>query len=482
MPLPEQPCQLIVPGGRHFVLRYGTEFRRNDLPHFPSGPADEVVARVSAKPGDDSVLGITNLSPIDWIAESPRKGRYVVAPGQTVRIEPDVKIQFGNTTVEIKPLLSVPLKSGWYLRIISGPNAGQEVALTHSHLTLGGAPPAGLVLPAPQLPADQIELDIVDDHILIRASGDLLKVNGKNVASVPLRPNDEFQLGNLHLRVINQQLAQKQNKQIGFLQNMPAPTRNGVVVGTLAGLLILLFALTDNFHLLPVALIALSLVVPIVVLTRIVETYNTSNISINTLLITFLLGGSLGMVATILPQVLLGMPPIMFLAGIWEEPAKLLATFWRWKHPVYDKPMDGLIIGTAAGFGFAVAETAGYGLDIFIHNSLTLLEKKIPGGVLILPNLSQQGLVAMLLNLIFRNLLSPYGHCLWTGILCAAFWESGRSLKKAVKDPRFLKAFLIVVLLHGLWDSPFGLLGILISAGITSYIYKERLKHNGYSQ
>src|SRR5262249_36517306 len=118
-------------------------------------------------------------------------------------------------------------------------------------------------------------------------------------------------------------------------------------------------------------------------------------------------------------------------AGIYEEPAKFLATIWRWNHPRYDRPMDGLILGTVSGFGFAVFETAGYGFTATI----------------------EKGFGSLLFVMLLRGISTPFGHGLWSGIVTAAFWQNGRSLKRAFQSRSFGIACLWAVGLHGLWNA-----------------------------
>jgi len=137
-------------------------------------------------------------------------------------------------------------------------------------------------------------------------------------------------------------------------------------------------------------------------------------------------------------------------AGLYEEPAKFLATAWRWNHPRYDRPLDGLIIGTVSGFGFAVFETAGYGFTAMASDE---------GG----------GLGSLLYVMVVRSISSPFGHGLWSGIVAAAFWQNGRSLKRALNSRSFGVACLWAVGLHGLWNLGTIFHGFKYGCGIYGY-------------
>src|SRR5262249_9412642 len=186
----------------------------------------------------------------------------------------------------------------------------------------------------------------------------------------------------------------------GFLR-WPLYARVGAVSGGVAATLFVLLATTGLPTLVPVTLLAMSAVVPATVLAYIIPKYDRKGISFQTLTLTFLAGWTVGgitaMLGFLLGDVLTGgllLLPVF--AGLAEEPAKLLGTAWLWGNPRYDHAMDGLILGTVSGFGFAVFETAGYGFTTLIATGD-----------------SGQLLQIMLL----RGLTSPFGHGLWSGIL-----------------------------------------------------------------
>ena len=145
--------------------------------------------------------------------------------------------------------------------------------------------------------------------------------------------------------------------------------------------------------------------------------------------------------------------------------------------------MDGLIIGTVAGFGFAVVETAGYGLCALLEGDSL-----------------KMGLEGLLLTMVVRGLTSPFCHGLWTGILAAAFWQSGRSLKRAFRSKVFWVGAAWAVGLHALWNGSsmltepdahsvgcgtllfigLGYALMLVTAALSVWQYRGLLLHNGY--
>jgi RsiW-degrading membrane proteinase PrsW (M82 family) len=221
--------------------------------------------------------------------------------------------------------------------------------------------------------------------------------------------------------------------------------------------------------LVPVTLVAMSAVVPATAMCYLIEKYDKTGISFYTFAITFLAGGSVGIIAAVINAEVAGLltgglllAPIF--AGVAEEPAKLLATAWRWRHPSYDRPMDGLLIGTVSGFGFAVFETAGYGFTMLVAK--------------------EGGLADLLGLMLLRGATSPFGHGLWSGILAAAFWQCGRDLRRAVRSRTFGIAALWAVGLHGLWNaSAVAALGwgcTVLSAILSVREYRRLLARKGY--
>ena len=263
---------------------------------------------------------------------------------------------------------------------------------------------------------------------------------------------------------------------------MPLWVRTGAITLAVAVVLFVLLWISQEATLVPVTLIAMSAVIPAAVICWVVEKYDRTGISFHTLALTFLAGGTIGVMGAMVVYLLTGIT-FAVLAGLAEEPGKLLATSWRWRHPAYDRPMDGLIIGTVAGFGFAVVETAGYGLRALLEGDSL-----------------KMGLEGLLLTMVVRGLTSPFCHGLWTGILAAAFWQSGRSLKRAFRSKVFWVGAAWAVGLHALWNGSsmltepdahsvgcgtllfigLGYALMLVTAALSVWQYRGLLLHNGY--
>ncbi len=130
------------------------------------------------------------------------------------------------------------------------------------------------------------------------------------------------------------------------------------------------------------------------------------------------------------------------LVGVAEETGKVAALYYFMRDPGLRKEINGLLLGTAAGMGFAALETSGYGFVAFVQG---LTQGGTFSGAL---DAANQQLFA-------RMLLAIFGHGVWTAIVCSAIWrERGNQTFAATRG--VIIAFLIAVGLHGLWDFSIG--------------------------
>jgi RsiW-degrading membrane proteinase PrsW (M82 family) len=179
--------------------------------------------------------------------------------------------------------------------------------------------------------------------------------------------------------------------------------------------------------------------------------------------VTFLLGGVLGLtIAAVLEPVLL--PPlastgsitlgVAVLIGLVEETAKIVCVLWFLRDKRLRSELDGLILGAAAGMGFAALETAGYGFVAFLQGFVAQLGasqsqslSSAQATVLAIEVGAQQ----MNYQLVIRMALAIFGHGVWTGIVAAAIWrERGQATFRLTWG--VVVAFAIAVGLHALWD------------------------------
>jgi protease PrsW len=214
---------------------------------------------------------------------------------------------------------------------------------------------------------------------------------------------------------------------------------------------------TQNPNLLPSLILLGASVAPAAFVTFVLSRRLPYDIGAGAIAAVAFLGGLIGVVTAGLLEFDtlhdLGVLP-MVAVGLIEESAKLIV-------PVlllvilrrYRRPADGLLVGVAAGAGFAALETMGYAF-------VTLI--------------SSQGNVAAVQDiLLLRGLLSPAAHMAWTGLTATALWYAANHAWKGAAVLRFVVVFLVAVALHTIWDSagtiPVYVVLALISLGLLTW-------------
>jgi RsiW-degrading membrane proteinase PrsW (M82 family) len=220
--------------------------------------------------------------------------------------------------------------------------------------------------------------------------------------------------------------------------------------------------ITGNPTLVPSLLVLGALLVPVTFVVYIDGRNPAYDLPLSVLLSCALLGGVLGAaVASVLEfdtmRRLGGLPTVYI--GLIEESAKLLVPivmliFTRYRR----NPADGLLIGVAVGMGFAVLETLGYGF-------VTLLAS---GGDLT----DAEGL------LLLRGILSPAGHAAWTGLAAAALWWAHAQRWRPRALAAVIGTFLLVVVLHTLWDATGAWYGYLVIGSISLALLLRQTHRN----
>jgi RsiW-degrading membrane proteinase PrsW (M82 family) len=211
-----------------------------------------------------------------------------------------------------------------------------------------------------------------------------------------------------------------------------------IFTGTLALFAVIVASedLAGNPRLLPelIAIGAFAVPVSFVVLVR--DLLPGSDVPPRALVTCFVAGGVIGTAAaSVLEYDVLrdfGVLPSIFVGAI-EEPAKLLVPLIAFAVGAYRRTADGIVLGVAAGMGFAAFETMGYALGALAgpHGSVSACEDV----------------------LLLRGALAPCGHPAWTGTVCAALWWTRR--RPRADRTLFVApaAFVAAVLLHAGWDA-----------------------------
>jgi RsiW-degrading membrane proteinase PrsW (M82 family) len=287
---------------------------------------------------------------------------------------------------------------------------------------------------------NKITIQSLSDNITDKLG--LEKIEGFSLSgffSEALKKHHESEIEKI-LSVGTAQSTPKPNASMG---NMPNPWLFFKVLSTTAlAYFIFLFAWDEykNIHLVPGLIMIGSFAVPLSVLILFFELNTPRNISIIKILELVILGGAISLLLSLF---LYEVTPIFGVfgnsaAGIIEEAAKLGALLFVIRNVEKDRykyRLNALLLGASIGTGFAAFESAGYALQIGLVDSH-----------------------AMLSNIKFRGIMSPFAHIAWSAIAASAFWiakQKHNNTIDTIQSKDFLKFFLVPVALHFTWNLPF---------------------------
>lgn len=220
-------------------------------------------------------------------------------------------------------------------------------------------------------------------------------------------------------------------------------------------------ALTGNPNLVPSLLLLGALVVPVAFVAYIDGRNPAFDVPLLGLLLCGGIGGVLGVVTAALGEadvvLHLGAEPTLAV-GVIEEAAKLLVPlavllFTRYRNV----PADGLLVGVAAGVGFAVLETMGYGFTVLLET---------------------RDLAAVNTTLLIRGLTSPAGHAAWTGLAAAALWRVWAHRGRPAALLGLVGTFVLVVVLHTAWDTLQNPIAYLVIGVISLFLLLRQTRHD----
>lgn len=247
--------------------------------------------------------------------------------------------------------------------------------------------------------------------------------------------------------------------------------------------LIVIYMQTGNTNLVPGMMFLGAFAVPLATLVLFFELNTPRNVSLHMVGKLFLLGAIVSLAVALLGYSV----PIFEIsdmeAGVVEEVAKLLTVVAVMRSVRYKYILNGILFGATVGAGFAAFETAGYALNQGLLSGL--LAAFSHGQTL--GAATHDGVVRMLEVLRLRGIEAPLGHVAWTALAAGAFWrvKQGKPTSMGMLfDTRFLKAFLIPVVLHALWDAPLQLpfQGNQIITGIITWYVVFGLVQQGLRQ
>ncbi|MED3564258.1 PrsW family intramembrane metalloprotease [Bacillus xiapuensis] len=193
--------------------------------------------------------------------------------------------------------------------------------------------------------------------------------------------------------------------------------------------------LFKNINFIPGLILVGAFTVPVTTLIFFWEMNAPQNIAFYKIIYVVLIGGILSMLVALVFYDILNHNINPITIGIVEELSKVITVLYFVRNIKYRYILNGLLVGAAVGAGFAAFETAGYALRALLSGSFHNLY----------------------VTMLWRSLLAPGGHVAWGALTGAAFCivqgNKKFELNKLFK-PKFMRIFILVVLMHALWDTP----------------------------
>jgi protease PrsW len=224
---------------------------------------------------------------------------------------------------------------------------------------------------------------------------------------------------------------------------------------------VVITGLTGNLNMIPTVILLGSFLVPVTGVVWYLDHYQSPELDPWHVFSAFLVGGVLGVLAaSVLEAWLLGHGLLAYLGvGFIEELAKLLALVLVARGIARHTVRDGIVLGAAVGFGFAALESSGYAFGaLLVHEGSRV--------------------TLSLGNLVFteflRGMLAPVGHGLWTGILGGAVFGASRNGHLRL-TAGVIWSYVLVSVLHGLWDSMRGIAFFLTTILTSSPVQQSGL-------
>ena len=217
------------------------------------------------------------------------------------------------------------------------------------------------------------------------------------------------------------------------------------IVLFLVGIAVLI--LTRNPGLIPAVIMLGNFTVPVAFVIFFFERQHLSRLNLPDMMRAFVLGGLLGVFAAgLVEPVFIRRLDILtaFVVGLIEELAKIIGIIVVARHRPHNSELDGLLLGAAAGMGFAALESTGYAFTAFL----------VSGG-----SLSAAVGVSLL-----RGFLAPFGHGTWTAIFASVLFRESAPGHYHI-NRKVIGAYLLVAILHGLWDGLPGFISLFITGG-----------------
>ncbi len=228
----------------------------------------------------------------------------------------------------------------------------------------------------------------------------------------------------------------------------------------------------ENLNAFPGMIVVGSFTVPLAMMVLFMEANVWRNVSMYHVIQTFLVGGCASLLATLVLYSFISVDTLDFsgalLVSMAEEIGKMVIVYAFLRRLGKLSILSGMLIGASVGAGFAAFESAGYALQPFIQIMQYAGYAAAYGQEVDIES-TMNSINAVI---VVRGLLSPGGHVAWAAVsgagLVIAAKVKGALDTGCMTNGRFLKLFLIPVVLHWLWDSP------------ASVWFNELIPYSGY--
>jgi len=240
---------------------------------------------------------------------------------------------------------------------------------------------------------------------------------------------------------------------------------------TAFGVLCYATAKGGNDKFIPGLIVLGALATPLAILVLFFEVNKPRNVSLYLVLKLVVVGGTISLLFTVLlhPHILKFVVSVLglqsadgerlgWIAGLIEEPAKMLVLIWMVNKPRYNWTLNGLLFGAAVGTGFAVFETAGYAFEELLGGVQKATAAMVAGASgQAVEEAFVAAAVGMFQSLFVRGIIEPLGsHAVWTAIVGAGIWRAKREhgfVLDILMSKKFLGPFIAAMALHALWNA-----------------------------
>src|SRR5437868_7202955 len=212
-------------------------------------------------------------------------------------------------------------------------------------------------------------------------------------------------------------------------------------------------SLTGDLIILPTIVLLGSFLVPVTAVVWYLDHDSSPELAPRRIVSAFLIAGVLGVLgASVLEYYLISVGLLGNLeVGLIEEFVKaVLIVLTAWGIRSFHL-RDGMALGATVGFGFAALESSGYALAslfvVYQHRLYLSLD-------------------SVVYTELIRGVLAPFGHGAWSAIVGGAIFAAARRHGRIRLSGSVVGAFILVAVLHAVFDSLSSVVGYIVIAAI----------------